>query len=250
MIVFPMAGLSRRFADAGYPVPKFKLPIWGGYVFDFAVSSFEAHFKTETFVFIYRETGGVERFLEERVSVLGINDAIFVALEGDTAGQAETVEFGLKFAGVKVDSEITIFNIDTFRRPGMVSVPGRGNLSGFLEVFEGEGDNWSFALPDSSDQSLVARTAEKVAISKFCSDGLYHFSSMTIFEEALRQERMQPSAAELYIAPVFNHLISDGHLVGLVVAKIEDLRFCGVPDEYESLSAQTAPWKLAYQIDQ
>lgn len=250
MIVFPMAGLSRRFADAGYTVPKFKLPIWGGYVFDFAVSSFEAHFQTERFVFIYRETGGIEGFLKERVALLGINDAVFVGLERCTAGQAETVELGLKFAGVTADSEITIFNIDTFRRPGMVGVPNRDNLSGCLEVFEGEGDNWSFALPDPSDESLVARTAEKVAISKFCSDGLYHFSSMKIFEEALRQERMKPSAAELYIAPIFNHVINDGKLIGLVVAEIEDLRFCGVPDEYESLCAQTAPWQLAHQIDE
>ena len=34
MIVFPMAGLSRRFSEAGYDQPKYMLPLEGGPCFD------------------------------------------------------------------------------------------------------------------------------------------------------------------------------------------------------------------------
>ncbi len=247
MIVFPMAGLSSRFNDAGYYPQKFQLPIWNGYVFDFAVSSFEERFQSETFMFIYRETGDIERFLEERVAVLGIKDAVLIELKSQTSGQAETVEHGLEIMGVEEDTPITIFNIDTFRRPGTLRIPDRKDLSGFLEVFEGQGDNWSFALPHSEDRELVKRTAEKVAISQFCSNGLYHFASTTIFKRSLERERVKPSAVELYIAPIYNHIIREGHLIGLVMIPAHDLRFCGVPDEYKFLCSQPVPWQLAYQ---
>lgn len=247
MIIFPMAGLSSRFRVVGYDVPKFQLPIWDGYVFDYAVSSFRDRFRSDTFVFIYRELGGIQEFLHQRVAVLGIKEAIFVALESETSGQAETVEFGLDIIELGDDAPLTIFNIDTFRRPGIPTGLRRSDLSGFLEVFEGQGENWSFALPDSGDADLVAKTAEKVAISNLCSNGLYHFASAKIFKDALQRERITAGAAELYIAPIYNHVIKEGYLVGLTKISSQDVRFCGVPSEYEFLRNQPAPWEMARQ---
>lgn len=242
MIVFPMAGLSRRYTEAGYSVAKFMLPLWNGYVLDFAIASFEAFFRNSPFLFIYRETGGVRDFIEARTSLLGISDLRFAELKAVTAGQAETVEFGLDVAAVSDDTQLTIFNIDTFRRPGRsFSSLSRGQ-SGCLEVFRGGGENWSFVRPHAGTERLVAETAEKVAISDLCSDGLYHFTSAAMFRRALAAERVSPSAGELYIAPIYNHLIAQGYPVVYEEIDIKDLVFCGVPSEYEALSRLHAPW--------
>ncbi|WP_111735710.1 capsular biosynthesis protein [Roseovarius amoyensis] len=244
MIVFPMAGLSRRFTDVGYDVPKFQLPLWGGHVFDYAVASFASSFERTPFLFIYRETGGVRAFIEARTAVLGIKNVRFSQLGFATAGQAETVELGLDAAEVSYNTPLTIFNIDTFRRPERSPFPLTSKLSGWLEVFHGEGENWSFVKPAGDGSGLVTETAEKVAISDLCSDGLYHFATAALFREALAAERAAPSAAELYIAPIYNHLIANGHPVGYGEIATQDLVFCGIPTEYEALSGTHAPWAV------
>lgn len=244
MIVFPMAGLSRRFTERGYSVPKFQLPLWDGYVFDYAVASFTPSFGNTPFLFIFRETGGVRAFIEARTKALAIKDVRLAQLEAATAGQAETVEFGISAIEAPDATQLTIFNIDTFRRPERSPFTLAPNLSGWLEVFQGEGENWSFVKPDKDALGLAVETAEKVAISDLCSDGLYHFDTVAMFREALAAERAAPSAPELYIAPIYNHLISRGYPVGYVEIDKHDLVFCGVPAEYEALTNQEAPWSV------
>ena len=228
MIVFPMAGLSQRFVNAGYNVPKFQLPLWDGTVFDYAVSSFASSFDSLPFLFIYRETGGVRDFLESRIENLGVCDVVFVPLEEPTAGQGETVELGLAKGGVSDDEALTVFNIDTFRMPW--SRPGGlpSNLDGWLEVIKGTGENWSFIRP-SAEAGMVIETAEKVPISDLCCTGLYHFDNAALFRRALLAERELPVSKELYIAPAFNHLIAVGARIGFGLMPNDDVLFCGVP---------------------
>ncbi len=245
MIIFPMAGLSNRFTQKGYTLPKYMLPLWGGTVFDFAVSSFQPSFETQPFLFIYRETGGVKTFLTERAAALGIRRALFTELVAPTAGQAETVEMGLAASGTPPEAPLTIFNIDTFRNPTASPFPIQDGLAGWLEVFKGAGDNWSFVLPEEGEPGIAAKTAEKIPISDLCCTGLYHFSSSDLFRSALMQERSRPSAPELYVAPIYNHLIASGHRIGYGTVAAEDLVHCGLPHEYEALIPAPQPWKGA-----
>ncbi|WP_343347828.1 capsular biosynthesis protein [Sphingomicrobium sp. XHP0239] len=245
MIVLPMAGLSSRFTQAGYEQPKFMLPLWGGTVFDHAVSSFRGEFDRETLVFIYRETGSVREFLDARLDRLGVRRRALVRLDHETAGQAETVEIGLDQAD-GVEGALTIFNIDSFRHP-KVALPtlDRGSV-GNLEIFEGEGDNWSF-VEAADDGRTVVRTTEKVPISNLCSDGLYQFASIDLFRSALTAERAEPSSRELYIAPIYNHLIASGERVTYSSIPRDAIVFCGVPDEYEELRGGEPPWPISQE---
>jgi dTDP-glucose pyrophosphorylase len=103
-----------------------------------------------------------------------------------------------------------------------------------LEVFAGEGANWSYVRPSDTDERLVAETAEKRAISNLCCTGLYHFRRED-FLWALAAERAQPQATELYVAPIYNHLIRRGARVGYEVIGRDEVIFCGTPAEYEQL---------------
>lgn len=243
MIVFTMAGLSKRFRDAGYEKPKYQLQLWDGYVFDYAVASFTSFFETTQFLFIYRETGNSRSFIEQRATNLGIKNFKLTELPRETAGQAETVELGTNIAQVDEETPLTIFNIDTFRRPNLEINYNQKKLQGWLEVFEGEGSNWSFVKEDKEKRNIVAETTEKIPISNLCSNGLYYFATKTLFNEALQAERNKPSSTELYIAPIYNHLINSGKKIGFSKIKQNDLIFCGIPSEYEILTDKRIPWK-------
>jgi hypothetical protein len=239
MIVIPMAGLSSRFTAAGYDRPKYMLPLGGGTVFDHAVRSFSAYFETMPFLFIARDVLGTRDFIRQSCAALGLTLVTVAMLDEPTAGQAETVELGLRQAGVGPDVPLTIFNIDTFRPgfkfPDAAWFPTSG---GYLEVFRGCGANWSYVRRSAHDDTVVLETAEKRPISDLCCTGLYHFARAGDFSAAVESERAAPSAPELYVAPLYNHLLRKGREIHYTVIQTDDIQFCGVPAEYEALRAR------------
>lgn len=236
MIVIPMAGMSRRFTEAGYALPKYMLPLHGRSVFSHAVASFENYFKDTPFLFVARDVADTAGFIAAQCRQFGIADARVAMLDRPTAGQAETVELGLAEAGVGADEALTIFNIDTFR-PGF-SFPEAAwwqGSDGYLEVFQGSGANWSYVRPAPDAPGRVLETAEKRLISDLCCTGLYHFARADLFATALAAERAAPSAPELYVAPLYNHLIAAGRAVHYQLIAPAEIVFCGVPTEYAAL---------------
>jgi len=235
LIVIPMAGLSRRFTDAGYERPKYMLDLSGRPLFDWAVLSFSAWFSSIPMTFVLRDEANTARFVEQRLAALGITDARIVVLDAPTAGQAETVEKGLQETNTGDDTPLAIFNIDTIR-PGLDPRPMPG-YDGWLEVFEAVGENWSFIETAPDDPLCVVRCTEKQRISNHCCTGLYQFASTTLFASALEQERRCASSHELFVAPLYNHLIAQGARIGWRAVPADQVVLSGVPAEYEALVA-------------
>ncbi len=235
LIVIPMAGLSRRFREAGYDRPKYMLQAGGMSLFDHSVGSFESVFDSAQFLFIYRDVEGTDAFVRESVEALGIKNAKFAVLDIETRGQAETVALGLKQAGIQPDQPLTVFNIDTIR-PDFQFGPAYLQSEGCLEVFQGAGDGWSFVESDPQNPGKVVRTTEKLRISDLCSTGLYSFGSVATFFAAYEKELLEDEhqAGELYIAPLYNHLIADGADIRFDLISADQVIFSGVPAEYEA----------------
>lgn len=238
MIVIPMAGMSSRFFKAGYTKPKYMLEAHGETLFAHAVKSFAAYFSTKPFLFIVRDIFETAEFVKAEASKLGIKEFYISVLEQETRGQAETVTLGLDLLSkqqVNYQGEITIFNIDTFR-PHFRLPDIAKNSDGYLEVFQGSGDNWSFAKPESDTSTKVVQTAEKNPISNLCSTGLYHFASVQDYLDAYNHYLSRPvgewEKGELYIAPLYNYLIQIGKDIHYHLIDRDDVIFCGVPDEY------------------
>lgn len=234
----PMAGLSSRFTKAGYDKPKYMLEGFGKPLFDYAVESFSLYFRSEPFLFICRDIQNTPAFVKERCEELGITDYEIVLLNEPTGGQAETVALGLE-KSKRIGDPIVVFNIDTFRR-NFKFPEFMGDCDGYLEVFEGEGDNWSYAKPLGDGSNKVIETAEKNPISNLCSTGLYYFKSGTDFLK-LFEDAKQANAArvnnEYYIAPLYNLMIQEGADIRYDLVKTEDITFCGVPTEYDAFLA-------------
>ncbi|WP_418641871.1 glycosyltransferase family 2 protein [Vibrio chaetopteri] len=247
MIVIPMAGMSSRFFKAGYDKPKYMLMAHGKTLFDHAVESFSLYFKSEHFLFIVRDVYDTPAFVEQQANTLGISNFDIVILNDETRGQAETVTLGLEkwkaSQQSSKDQTLTIFNIDTFR-PNF-KFPDLNTLGdGYLEVFRGTGDNWSFAKPISDDSTEVVQTAEKNPISDLCCTGLYHFHSLEQYLEAyyhyLTKPQEQWEKGELYVAPLYNELIQASRKIHYHLIPREEVIFCGVPSEYSDFLKRDA----------
>ena len=238
MIVIPMAGMSSRFFKAGYEKPKYMLEAHGKSLFEHSVNSFQAYFSSVPFLFIVKSAFDTPQFVQRKAREMGIARFHISVLEDDTRGQAETVALGLEQLhqkGVLHDGPITIFNIDTFRLNFKFPLISN-NSDGYLEVFCGEGDNWSFAKPYNDQTTLVVETAEKRPISNLCSTGLYHFNRkqdfLAAYDEYLSKPIGEWEKGELYIAPLYNHLINKGMKIHYHLIESDDVIFCGVPEEY------------------
>ena len=237
VIIFPMAGESRRFQVAGYTAPKYELPLAGQSVFRHAVAGFSYYFESARFLFIHRAGAGA--FVRSECTALGIEDYELVEVSRETRGQAETVQLGLEAAGVAEREAIAIFNIDTFR-PGFRLPPNSflSSIEGYLEVFRGNGPNWSYVRPHPARPGRALETAEKSQISDLCCTGLYYFKRAGDFKKCLSTALNVGSEAlpgETYVAPLYNQLIKAGASIGYDEIAREDVVFCGIPEEYESL---------------
>lgn len=239
-IVFPMAGLSSRFIKAGFEKPKYMLDVDNNTVFHHAINSFKRYFNEHEFLFIFRDIQDTACFINEECQKLGLENYKAVCLDNLTDGQAETVFIGLKKANVSESESILIFNIDTFR-PNF-ELPQQLNLTsidGYLEVFEAEGDHWSFVLPESSSSNKVLKTTEKDRISPLCSSGLYYFREakdyFVTFEEIVRTDDRTKN--EFYIAPMYNYLIKKNKDIRYNKILLDEVVFCGTPDEYETVQS-------------
>lgn len=233
-IVFSMAGLSQRFIREGFTLPKYMLYAGNKSLFNLAVSGFLHYNKNCKFIFIARNIFDTKLFIEQECKLLGIEEYEIVILDKPTQGQAETVYLGLALSKTREDEPITVFNIDTFRH-GFRFPKEIDTWDGYLEVFYGEGPNWSYAKTASATSTKVVETAEKVQISNYCSTGLYYFKSAALFNVAFtaRNEILQiNNTKELYVAPLYNWLIAQNNNIHIHLIDRSAVLFCGIPEEY------------------
>ena len=236
-IFIPMAGISSRFKKAGFNLPKYMLYIKDKSLFRLSVESFKHYFDTARFVFVAQKVFDTPRFIHEEAEMMGIKEFSIIELDGPTEGQAETVSIGIERSHIPSEESLLIFNIDTLR-PGYCFPEHLKDCDGYVECFRGEGDNWSYAkTEDGSPETKVIETAEKKKISDFCSTGLYWFKSTKDFKDAyvLNGDIRYGSGKELYVAPLYNYLINEGKNIRVNLIPRDEVIFCGIPLEYETL---------------
>jgi hypothetical protein len=232
VIVIPMLGRSSRFFEAGYKLPKYQLPLGNETVFAKSVRTFEEQFSDTPFLFLIRADHNTLEFVTSEITRLGIKDFRIKEFDYETRGQAESVFIGV--AEYDEQTPLLIFNIDTIRIN--FEFPKKKQYQdGYLEVFKGEGDGWSFIEPDL--EGKVKRATEKNRISDLCSNGLYFFSRCKDFREAYVDclNSNELINGEIYVAPLYNYLIKRGLDIGYILVEKKDILHCGIPKDYENL---------------
>jgi dTDP-glucose pyrophosphorylase len=237
LFIFPMAGNSSRFKISGFKKEKYELSIWNINLFEASIRSFNEYFDNDNFVFVTRSDHNNVEFIKKSILKLNIKFFDIIVLKSSTLGQASTVYSGLMDLNkVLLNQQLYIFNIDTIR-PFFQKPKG---LRNFLEVTKLNGDNWSFAEVNSSNN--VIRTTEKVRISDLCSTGLYGFESSILFIKTYKSY-IKMFEKESYIAPMYNLLIKDNINVNVSEISKDQVYFGGTPTEYRALLNTENPFE-------
>jgi NDP-sugar pyrophosphorylase family protein len=233
MILFPMVGRSSRFFEQNYSLPKYMLPAGKSNLFLYVLKSFQRYFNRIPFIFVIYERGFKTRlFIVQQLKLIGLDNYKIIELSNETKGQSETVYLALKQTNINLDHDLTIFNVDTIRPNFRFCKSYISRKISYLETFIGEGKNWSNVVPDSCSSNKAIRVTEKEESSKYCCTGLYYFSKTKFFLNAYEHNQTHING-ELFVAPLYNHLINAGEEVYFTVVDKDNVIICGTPSEYE-----------------
>jgi len=228
-IVIPMAGRGSRFADVGFERPKPLIDVRGRPMYAWATDGLPLDL-AERIIFIclaeHLADGSLAADIRARYAA---HQPVIVALDHVTAGQASTVLVAREL--IDNDQPLLIYNADTYCPTNLATLlAGAGaTADGILDVFQAEGDKWSFARVD--DSMRVWETAEKRRISPWATTGLYYFRRGSDFvrHAGAMIAADDRSNNEFYVAPLYNRLIAAG---GVVLANpVEEVWVLGTPED-------------------
>ena len=240
-IVITMAGIGKRFRDAGYDCPKYKIEAHGRSLFVWSMLSLRSFIQAgANFIFVVRREDNAIAFIRQECLVVGIVSAQIVEIEALTDGQATSAILGGEVLE-KTDDPFLVYNIDTFVHPSALPVSSvRGD--GWVPCFPGKGDGWSFAVAKSDGR--ITDLQEKVRISPHATIGLYWFSSFDLYRRTYNEyysdiSRMEKG--EKYIAPMYRQMIQAGHEVFLHEVGFDEVIPLGTPAEVQTFLLQKPP---------
>ena len=230
-----MAGESSRFFKNGFKMPKYKLKLNNKTILENILLGFQDYFKCEKFIFGLNPKFNDVIFVKSVCEKIGIQSYKVIELKSTTRGQAETVNIILSnIKNLDESDEIYIFNIDTIHLNFKKQDLNQMKCSGYLELFIGEGNQWSFAKIEENNNKII-KVKEKDRISKYCSNGLYCFLNAKIFKHYFNIYQ-HLTEKELYIAPMYNLLIEDKLTIKGIILTKNNFIFCGTPQEYKILN--------------
>jgi dTDP-glucose pyrophosphorylase len=240
-LIITMAGESRRFKEAGFTQPKYRLSVHERTLFSWSIESLR-HFIDAGWTLCFIGRAGDEdlkAFIEAELQQFGSPSFQLVQLDAPTDGQASTAMMAEEHVGA--DEPCAIYNIDTFVHPDALD-PEDFSGDGWIPCFPGEGDGWSFVV--ANDDHDVSEVREKVRVSPHCTVGFYGFGSFQLFADAYHKGTSASGAAELkerYIAPLYNVLIEQGLAVKNHCLPKDAVIPLGTPAEVDAFASGHAP---------
>lgn len=231
-IVITMAGLGKRFRDAGYNEPKYMIKAKGKTLFEWSMESLKGFNDEKTkYIFIVRKEDDSSQFIKEQSIKLGINNFDIVELNELTDGQATTAMHASKYW--TKEEPLLIYNIDTYVEAYAMN-KNQLQGDGFIPCFQAEGDHWSFVKLD--DNGNVVEIREKQRISDNCTLGAYYFATCALYEQLYNEyykENQHMEKGEKYIAPLYNYLLEKGGIVKINIIDRNKVHVLGTPEELQ-----------------
>lgn len=231
-IVITMAGLGKRFKDAGYNEPKYMIKAKGKTLFELSMESLEGfNDKNTKYIFIVRKEDNSTQFIREQIKKLSIEKYNIIELDKLTDGQATTAMYASKYWNK--EEELLIYNIDTYVEAYAMN-KNQVQGDGFIPCFKAEGDHWSFVKLDNNGNVVEIR--EKQRISDNCTLGAYYFKTCSLYEQLYNEyykENQNLEKGEKYIAPLYNYLLEKGGIIKISIVDKNKVHVLGTPKELE-----------------
>lgn len=240
-IVITMAGLGKRFRDAGYTCPKYEIVVHGHTLFYWSMSSLKTFIDAgANFIFVVRKEDNAKCFIEEQSCKANIKSCKILEIDELTDGQATSALLGGDLI-TEPELPFIVYNIDTFVHPDSLPVSAvQGD--GWIPCFPGKGEGWSFAQVDVDNRVIDLR--EKVRISEHATIGLYWFSSFNLYRDIYSEYYKDSSnmeKGEKYIAPMYREMIQKGLDVYIHQVPFDAVSPLGTPTEVQCFMSAKKP---------
>lgn len=221
-----MAGLYRRFREAGYATPKYLLPVPRGTVLGWIAEALAP----DRLLLV---ANARDRAHEGAIRAAVPAGASLVWI-GDTGGQAETAAVGIEaLAAEGWTGPVLLHNVDTVVLGRDLARIGRilRSADGWIDVFDSDSPRYSYVAVEGA---RVVDMAEKVVISRHATTGLYGFRSPSTYIAAYRATTGR-SGGEFYVSDVYRTMLAKGHRLEIDPEGAERATIVlGTPEEYET----------------
>jgi dTDP-glucose pyrophosphorylase len=208
-VLIPLAGLGKRFSDAGYLDPKPFINVDGESMITSVIKNLKI--PNSRFLFVVRE--GILPPLDfiKHVSKTGIEFQI-ITTPILTEGPASTC----LLAKQEIDSQnpLLVVNCDQIIRDFDFQF-----FSDFVQIHDCDGALGCFVSESPKNSYIklnrdgeVVQTAEKKVISNLATNGLHYWKSGSDFVRSAEQmiQCNDRCNGEFYVAPTYNYLIQEG----------------------------------------
>jgi HAD superfamily hydrolase (TIGR01509 family) len=228
-VLIPMAGLGKRFSEAGYEFPKPLIDVNNKTMIQAVVESLSIKAN-----YIYL----VQKEHYEKYSLNTILNTItpgckIVLVDGITEGAAVTCLIAKDL--INNDNQLLIANsdqiVDWDSREFLYTLQDK-NADGGIATFKSNHPKWSYAK--TNDLGIVLEVAEKNPISDNATVGIYYWKKGSDFVKYAEQmiDKNIRTNNEFYVCPVFNEAISDNKLIYTI--EINKMWGVGTPEDLKN----------------
>jgi dTDP-glucose pyrophosphorylase len=221
-LVLCMAGLYRRFREAGYTTPKYLLTVRGRTILSVIVDEL----RPASLILVANH-----RDREHEAAIRAAVGPCRLLWIGDTGGQAETAAIGAR--AVEGGGAVVFHNVDTIVTGRDLDEVGRclETARGYIDVFDNDSPVFSYV---AVEDGRIVEIREKVVISRHATTGLYGFASAQVYLDACAATS-QRSGGEFYISDVYQTLLNRGErLVINASSDGHETLVLGTPAQYEA----------------
>jgi NDP-sugar pyrophosphorylase family protein len=246
-IIVPMSGVGKRFADAGYTVPKYMLPANGKPIIQHIIELFQIpseSAETQSFHFILNSTDGanteIRTFLQTLVPTCTIH-----TIDHHTLGPVYAVS--KIFEDLSNTDEVIVSYCDygsVWNYQEFLKTMRSNKCAGGIACYTGfhphmlHGDLYAFCQTESADSKRLVDIQEKKSftdnpLDEYASNGTYYFESgmlMKDYFQKLLSLDDQKVNNEFYVSMVYKQMLLDHHKIFLF--EIEKMLQFGTPRDY------------------
>ena len=224
-----MAGLGKRFLDAGYKVPKQFIYVDKKQLIDISLNCFDL--SDCNLIFVVRDDQISNHNIDQILKSKYGDDIEIVVTDGLTEGSVCSCLLAEEY--INNDIPLFIHTLDIEFSPQVIpeNFVKRTHVDGTILTFKSNSTNYSYV--SLSNDGYAIQTAEKKVISDHACVGIYYFKSGKVFCDNAKEmiSRDLRTNGEFYISPLYNVLIEKGMKIDTLL--VDKMHIFGTPKEFE-----------------
>lgn len=234
-LLIPMAGIGKRFLDAGWNIPKQLIQVGDKTMIEWSMSCIDYEKCNKIFIVRRDQVNNfnIDFFIKNKFG----EDSIIIISEVETEGTISSCLLAQKY--IDNDNPLAITTLDVFFTPNFNPENLDSTVDGTILTFNS--DNPAYSYSQINEHGFVIKTAEKEVISNNASVGLYCFkrgSQFVKYANQMIQENLR-TRNEFYVCPLYNLFIDSG--LKIKTMDVDSMHLMGTPDELNNFLKHSLP---------